>query len=679
MSVNIRDITSISFGKPPVKWVDNATKLNADNLNTMSDSIKTIKLWIDSNRTILNSNFDTIQSLDGRISTNSGNILKNSNSIQTHASYFPSSVSKTNQLVVSSALNNYCTSTDFKSLKDTVIDGENSHDKKLTALEGRTSSNETSISSLDTTVGNLNQSLNNLSTNLTNNYYNRTYIDNNYYTTQSANSLFASSSVYGTDKIYFKGGTPAIYNLPSGSTVYSDLYIYPTKIGLNVFPVSDTYMKNLHFVNDSFSYEGEITYSISSDDRGIVLSSNYQSRHENQVVELALLSDETYANSTESYSVLWKYFSSDDSVGLMPALATRNSASSTTWQYSYLDANLGSAELPWNKVYSNYVETTDIKTNKVNFQHLNGTTYLKSIGKSGNGLCVALKSNSRIVPETNETTVNSALDNPAFVSHTYLGDSTHYWTSLYTRYVETNRIGLNGIVVWHQIVDPVSPIQRPGENAATYCRTYARYKDGSNLFVLNGAHFVPETGRAHSNQTKVYSELDIGTQWDWWRIVYAKTIYTESGTVQKSDRNSKESIQYIEHESDISSDITQDIITAEDILDFVKDVQPVTFNYVPVEDGNISQESIQIGLIAQDIMAHKLYKYIGVYEEWEEEIEPAEYDDDGEEIVSAVVDQGETLALKVLPVAVTALSACKYLLEKIEALEKEVTSLKSIK
>lgn len=675
MSVTIRDITSISFGKSPVKWVDNVTKLNADNLNTMSDSIKTIKLWIDSNRNILNSNFDTIQSLDGRISTNSGNINRNTGLIQTHASYFPSNVSKTNQLVVYSALNNYCTSTDFKSLKDTVIDGENSHDKRLDALEGRASSNETSISSLGTTVGNLNQSLSNLSTNLSNNYYNKTYINNNYYTTQSANSLFASSSIYGTDKIYFKGGTPAIYNLPSGSTVYSDLSIYPTEIGLNVFPVRDTYMKNLHFVNDSFSYEGEITYSISSDDRGLVLSSNYQSRHENQVVELALLSDETYANSTESYSVQWKYFASDESVCLMPALATRNSASSTTWQYSYLDADLGNATMPWNNVYSNYVKTSEVTTNKVNFQHLNGTTYLKSIGKSGNGSCIALKSSSRLVPEVHEDVVRSTLENPEFNSHTYLGDSNHYWTALYAREVNIDRVGLNGVMVWHHIIDRHSPTSGP----VGYCRTYGRYRDGSNRFVLNGAHFVPETYREPDNTATTYSTIDIGTSQDWWRNVYAQTVYTKSGTVQVSDRNSKESIQYIEHESDTTSDTAQDIITAEDILDFVKDVQPVTFNYVPADDDNVSQESIQIGLIAQDIMSHKLYKYIGVHDEWEEEIEPAEYDDDGEEIVSAVVDQGEALALKVLPVAVTALSACKYLLEKIEALEKEVATLKSKK
>lgn len=113
----------------------------------------------------------------------------------------------------------------------------------------------------------------------------------------------------------------------------------------------------------------------------------------------------------------------------------------------------------------------------------------------------------------------------------------------------------------------------------------------------------------------------------------------------------------------------------DDVIDFVKNIKPTTFCYYDGEktatEENSDQEMIQLGLIADDIKDHPLYKYIGVDRDDVQIIEE-EKDEEGNVIQEHEEKPIHTLGLQVLPLTVAALTACKNLLGRVEQLEQQI-------
>ena len=174
-----------------------------------------------------------------------------------------------------------------------------------------------------------------------------------------------------------------------------------------------------------------------------------------------------------------------------------------------------------------------------------------------------------------------------------------------------------------------------------------------------------------------------------WRYLYAF-----SGTIQTSDRSAKDSIHYIEDTSvtvqtstsrkKAKAQSSSNLITTEDVIDFVSNLNPVTFCYksgqgedVQATEDNTDPEEIQLGLIADDIKDHKLFKYIGVETTYEEEVSPEVKDDEGNVVTAAVTETKTTLGLQAIPLATAALTACKYLLTKNQELEDRLNAIEA--
>lgn len=243
---------------------------------------------------------------------------------------------------------------------------------------------------------------------------------------------------------------------------------------------------------------------------------------------------------------------------------------------------------------------------------------------------------------------------PSSTSSCNLGMSNKYWSNVYTNYVRTSYLSvLSG-------------------TTGISCTT----------------HLLPS-----SNSTSASTGYTLGSSSYKWRYVYAY-----SGTIQTSDRSAKDSIHYItqsnndssvmkaatmslrstslESTSD-SSDTSQ--VTIEDVIDFVSNLSPVTFCYkdgqgddVEATEENSEPEDIQLGLIADDIKDHKLFKYVGVETTYEEEITPAVKDEEGNVVTEAVTETKTTLGLQAIPLATAALTACKYLIQKNEEIESRL-------
>lgn len=197
-------------------------------------------------------------------------------------------------------------------------------------------------------------------------------------------------------------------------------------------------------------------------------------------------------------------------------------------------------------------------------------------------------------------------------------------------------------------------------------------------------HLYPST-----NSTSSSTGYTLGTSSKKWRYVYAY-----SGAIQTSDRSAKDSIHYIdETEVTVQSSTSRkkakaqsssNLITTEDVIDFVSNLNPVTFCYksgqgedVQATEDNTDPEEIQLGLIADDIKNHKLFKYIGVETNYEEEVSPEVKDDEGNVVTAAVTETKTTLGLQAIPLATAALTACKYLLTKNQELEDRLNAIEA--
>lgn len=176
----------------------------------------------------------------------------------------------------------------------------------------------------------------------------------------------------------------------------------------------------------------------------------------------------------------------------------------------------------------------------------------------------------------------------------------------------------------------------------------------------------------------VEGTMPLGTTAIPWEAVYATT-----GTIQTSDRSSKSDIHYIDSVtpysiSTFSTEVdTSETLTTQDIIDFIKSLDPASFVYKYKDITSISEaeadnmELIQVGLIADDIQDQKLFKYIGYKNDYSYEVPPV-YSEDGETIEKeGYTKTGTALGLKVLPLTIVALTACKDLINRVEQLESK--------
>lgn len=176
-----------------------------------------------------------------------------------------------------------------------------------------------------------------------------------------------------------------------------------------------------------------------------------------------------------------------------------------------------------------------------------------------------------------------------------------------------------------------------------------------------------------NNSTSTTTGYDLGNSSNKWRYLYAY-----SGTIQSSDRATKDSIHYLEEQPVVakmsakSTTTSTTGITMDDVIDFVKNIKPTTFCYYDgketATEENSDPEMIQLGLIADDIKTHPVFKYVGV------QSTAKELDDDGNEIEGS---EHEVLGLQPLPLAVASLTACKDLIGRVEELESKMELLES--
>lgn len=220
-----------------------------------------------------------------------------------------------------------------------------------------------------------------------------------------------------------------------------------------------------------------------------------------------------------------------------------------------------------------------------------------------------------------------------------IGSSTYPWYYVYTRAVS---IGYGGL----------------GFSTLTQTSSGLSYSG-----ISPGHGIIPAV-----NSTSTTTGYNLGNSISKWRYLYAY-----SGTIQSSDKSTKDSIHYLD--SSISPKLrnvsanSNSGITAQDVIDFCKSIRPVTFCY---KDGNgeateenSKPEMIQLGLIADDIADTTLFKYIGV------EDEVKEVDKEGNPIEGT---EHTSRGLQLLPLTVVALTACKNLISRVEKLESKLNS-----
>ena len=153
-----------------------------------------------------------------------------------------------------------------------------------------------------------------------------------------------------------------------------------------------------------------------------------------------------------------------------------------------------------------------------------------------------------------------------------------------------------------------------------------------------------------------------------WSTHKWNTVYAVNGTIQSSDRSAKSDIHYIDSPKistmSINSinNIEDNDFTTSDLINFIKKLNPAVFRYGKqgttineALEGNRT-EDVQLGLIADDIKDERLFNYIGATMHYEDE---------------ETKEDKVTLGVKAVPLAVLALSACKYLINKVEELENK--------
>lgn len=191
---------------------------------------------------------------------------------------------------------------------------------------------------------------------------------------------------------------------------------------------------------------------------------------------------------------------------------------------------------------------------------------------------------------------------------------------------------------------------------------------GNNTLIFNG------TGLAsygyNSSNAIAYSTLGSGgTPW--------KAVYAQTGTIQSSDRSTKHAIHYLsDAETTTISENGQTVtaISLSDVMQFIQAIEPATFLY---DDPNNDAENMvdpinrQLGLIADDVESTTLFPYIGARVQCDA-IPERLFDDSTTQ--HPAIPANSVLTLQPIPLAVTALTACKYLLQRLELIEEQIAS-----
>lgn len=197
-------------------------------------------------------------------------------------------------------------------------------------------------------------------------------------------------------------------------------------------------------------------------------------------------------------------------------------------------------------------------------------------------------------------------------------------------------------------------------------RTIVIGNDTTSGFYMSG----------YDNSSSGTKKPSLGRSNQRWGTVYCVSVSESSDSKDKSD------IQYITSNSVSNSNTTtrkarakaasvsndaSSTISTEDVISFVKNCSPATFVYKGVQNAPdtvseaiiSSPEAVHLGLIADDIENDVVFPFVGAKCEFTE--------DDG--------TKTSQLSLKPLSIAVAALTACKYLLNKVETLESQLNSL----
>lgn len=388
--------------------------------------------------------------------------------------------------------------------------------------------------------------------------------------------------------------------------------------------------------------------------------------------------------------------------------------------YSFQSFVPGSTSGEWDRVFgvkaSGEVITNGI-SNYINTSSGTGTNYFDiTAGYINDGGTLGYRNRSirlithqtmaGVTPYTNTLYVESYPAGPGIqvypndaVGTKNLGTSTSPWTAIYTTRVNSNTSALgfeNGYGTYtfkkdsegNVLISPStvgkaldSIILDSGKcDASVYNWTRVTLRmhyHGGSSYDINFQGYGPDTTPQFAPDKS--GSVKLGNLGNLWSEVYAK-----SGTIQTSDRSSKSNIHYIDEPKPKTRSVSQEeVFTTNDLVEFVKQLNPATFVYKNIDNEDQAVEealekspaSIQLGLIADDIKDTSLYKYIGVEEHFDKIIEKAEYDEEGNTIKEAVTEPTTALGLKPIPLATLALTACKYLINKLDIVEQQLAEL----
>lgn len=204
--------------------------------------------------------------------------------------------------------------------------------------------------------------------------------------------------------------------------------------------------------------------------------------------------------------------------------------------------------------------------------------------------------------------------------------------------------------------------------SSVYSRT-SLVSDSKIVLSLTGnggseLYYATINGRRYLFENNPLVVCDLGTSTGRFGTVYCESVS------ESSDADSKSDIHYLDSNNRIATrSVTQDSqITTQDVINFVKNLDPATFIYKRDGVSTVEQamsddpDIIHLGIIANDIENDPLFNYVAskvtstVEDKTEGEIEKTVY------------------SIKPASLAVAALTACKYLLNKVEELENKLTA-----
>ena len=375
----------------------------------------------------------------------------------------------------------------------------------------------------------------------------------------------------------------------------------------------------------------------------------------------------------ESGNAIYSRISGSDTSSTYAAKILSTDAVTSTSSYNYTSVHLGSL-------------SSSLYLTRVSNVYIDSNNYIRfRIGSSS--------SDVTSINITNANNMSGAIDLfPSTNGECSLGLPGNAWDALYVNNNIVSNSSLNISAIGSMsLATTTSTIQIEGKTSSATAGVQIEaqgYTNGAGFIDLRAENSSGNyVNRLRLNSSSLFpvssASLTLGnTNYRW------GTIYT-NGAVNTSDKSSKTDIHYIDEDTPrlLSTMSTKDTtakisFTTNELIDFVKKLSPCTFVYrderAEVQYNDIESalssnntEYVQLGLIADDIKDEKLFNFIGATMEYEDEIESAIYNENGEVETPAVTETKISLGLKAIPLAVLALTACKNLLQRIEQLENK--------